>query len=179
LRLLQNLDMNPDRKTKILGCQSSAANPLVKSWNLAGQRKWKPYDLRFLERWQGGYQKVEVGETAATAARIGNPVSRDKVMREIIASQGAMQVAKEWDLMEAVAVCGKDGIFVCPQTGIALSGVRNAVNKGWIKKGERVVVVSTATGLKFTEAAAAKLRTNIIEAENCQANTVAKILGID
>ena len=176
LRLLTDLGMSC--RTKILGCQSRAANPLAKSWNLVSQGNWGMCGSNFLEKWLAEYKEVAVGETTATAARIGNPVSRDKVMREIIASEGAMQVAREEDLNEAVAVCGKDGHFVCPQTGIALDGVRSAVKKGWIKKGQRVIVVSTATGLKFTEAAAANLQGNIIDAGDCQTKTVANILGL-
>ncbi|MDP3052637.1 MAG: threonine synthase [bacterium] len=159
--------------SQILGCQSEAANPLAKSWNLTEKDS-----QIFLDKWKSNYQPIKVGETSATAARIGNPVSRDKVMREIIYSNGAMQIASERDLNEAVSVCGRDGYFVCPQTGMALAGIRNAVNKGWIKKGKRVVVVSTATGLKFTETAAAHLEKNIISAKDCRTETAAKILNL-
>lgn len=175
LRLLTEFGM--PNYTKILGCQSRAANPLAKSWGSVRLGNFGAH-ANFLNQWRNLYQKVEVGETTATAARIGDPVSRNKVMREIVNSEGAMQVAEEEDLNEAVAICGKDGYFVCPQTGIALAGVRNAVRKGWIKKGERVVVVSTATGLKFTDSAAANLEKNIINAGNCKPETVAKILGL-
>ena len=157
--------------SRILGCQAEAANPLGRSWNLV-QKDGQV----FLEEWKAKYQPIKVGETAATAARIGNPVSRDKVMREIVHSHGAMQVATEHDLNEAVSVCGRDGHFVCPQTGIALAGVRNAINNDWIKRGERVVVVSTATGLKFTEAAVAHLQHNIISVSDCKTGTVVGIL---
>ncbi|PIR72987.1 MAG: threonine synthase [Candidatus Nealsonbacteria bacterium CG10_big_fil_rev_8_21_14_0_10_36_23] len=157
--------------SRILGCQAEAANPLGRSWNLV-QKDGQV----FLEEWKAKYQPIKVGETAATAARIGNPVSRDKVMREIVHSHGTMQVATEHDLNEAVSVCGRDGHFVCPQTGIALAGVRNAINNDWIKRGERVVVVSTATGLKFTEAAVAHLQHNIISVSDCKTGTVVGIL---
>ncbi len=177
LRLMKNFGITYG-KTKILGCQSMAANPLAKSWNLALKGGMWQVNPQFSARWQEKYKEVKVGETTATAARIGNPVSKDKVMREIIASHGAMQVAREDKLNEAVAICGKDGHFVCPQTGITLDGVRSAVKKGWIKKGERVVAVSTATGLKFTESAAANLEKNIIKASDCKPETIAKILGL-
>ncbi len=169
MRLMEKFGQK--KVSRILGCQSKAANPLGKSWNLVQ----KDGQIA-LEEWKAKYQPVKVGDTAATAARIGNPVSRDKVMREIVHSCGAMQVATEHDLNEAVSICGKDGYFVCPQTGLALAGVRNAVKKGWIKKGEKVVVVSTATGLKFTETAAAHLQSNIISAKDCKTETVAKII---
>lgn len=160
--------------SQILGCQSEAADPLFKSWNLTEKNRSVS-----LYKWKSKYQPIKVGETTATAARIGNPVSRDKVMREIVNSDGAMEVATEKDLNTAVSICGKDGYFVCPQTGIALAGVRNAVKKGWIKPGEKVVVVSTATGLKFTETAAANLQQNIISTNDCKTETVAKILQVN
>lgn len=175
LRLLKRFGVK--RISKILGCQSEAANPLVKSWNSVrdggGGDIYVPID-----RWKANYKPIVAGETTATAARIGDPVSRDKVMREIIYSQGAMQVATEYDLNEAVSVCGKDGYFVCPQTGIALAGVRNARRQGWIHRDSRVVVVSTATGLKFTDSAAANLQDNIISVDDCETETVAKILKV-
>jgi len=171
MRLMESFGFK--NTSRILGCQSEAANPLAKSWNLAGKDNQVS-----LEEWKSKYEPVKAGETAATAARIGNPVSRDKVMREIVHSCGAMQVATEQDLNEAVSLCGKDGYFVCPQTGIALAGVRDATKRGWIRKGESVVVVSTATGLKFTETAAAHLQHNIISAGDCRSETVAKIMNI-
>lgn len=161
------------RISRILGCQSRAASPLSKSWNLAGGE-----GPDYLNKWKEKYKPMKVGETTATAARIGDPVSRDKAMREIAHSNGAMQIAEEKDLNEAVAICGQDGHFVCPQTGTALASVRNAVQNGWIKKGEQVVVVSTATGLKFTESASKHLQKNIINADDCEVDTVAKILKL-
>jgi threonine synthase len=172
LRLLKKLGV--EKSSKILGCQSEAANPLAKSWNSAREGVRAP-----LEKWKSSYKPVTVGETTATAARIGDPVSRDKVMREITNSSGAMQIAAERDLNEAVSICGKDGYFVCPQTGIALAGVRNARRQGWIEAGARVVVVSTATGLKFTDSAALNLQQNIITAQDCKTETVAKILKVN
>jgi len=175
LRLLKRMGM--EKTSRILGCQSQAANPLVKSWNTA-RDQGSGEGLVSREQWKSVYKPIAVGETTATAARIGDPVSRDKVMREITQSGGAMQMAEESDLNEAVAICGKDGYFVCPQTGIALAGVRNACRQGWIRSGARIVVVSTATGLKFTDSAAANLQNNIISAEDCKTDTVAKILKV-
>jgi threonine synthase len=174
-RLLKKFGMQ--KTSKILGCQSEAANPLSKAWNSVNTLGEENYDVP-LKEWKLAYKPITVGETTATAARIGNPVSKDKVMREITTSGGAMQIASEQDLNEAVAICGKDGYFVCPQTGIALAGVRNASRQGWILPGSRVVVVSTATGLKFTDSVAANLQKNIITAQDCKTETVAKILKV-
>ena len=159
-------------KSRILGCQSMAARPLAESWLDAGESD------ATIDSWREEYRPMQVGETTATAARIGDPVSREKVMREILASNGAMVIADEPALNEAVSVCGRDGIFVCPQTGIALEGVRQAVKEGTIVEGSRVVVVSTANGLKFTESASDNPLGDIIEAPDCELSTVVKIMGL-
>jgi len=176
LRLLKKWGV--ETTSRILACQSEAANPLARAWNSAKDQDLDDIYVP-LEKWKTVYKPIAVGETTATAARIGDPVSRDKVMREITSSSGAMQIAAEQDLNEAVSICGKDGYFVCPQTGIALAGVRNARRQGWIRSGARVVVVSTATGLKFTDSAAANLQSSIITARDCKTSTVAKILKVD
>jgi len=170
LRSLKEAGMNHD--TRILGCQSEAACPLSRSW-ITVQRDGRVS----LTDWKTAYQPLPVGNTSATAARIGDPVSRDKVMREIVHSNGAMQIASEQDLNEAVAICGKDGYFVCPQTGTALAGLRNAVGAGLIKEG-LVAVVSTATGLKFTDSAATHLLPHVKGAADCRTETVAEIMQL-
>ena len=181
MRLLQQLNFI-SRTSHILGCQSAAANPLASSWaedllDMVGDGCGILPPI--LSRWMGRYKTIEVGETNATAARIGAPVSYEKVMREIILSNGVMTTAQEHDLNEAVAVCGLDGIFICPQTGIALAGIRNALRDGYIFKDETIVVVSTATGLKFTDSAVKNLQGNIIRANSTSTKEIAKILGLN
>jgi threonine synthase len=166
------MEMDISGGSRILGCQAEAANPLAKSWQDIFSRKGEVS----LREWRELYTPVKVGETAATAARIGDPVSREKVMREIIHCGGAMQGVSEEDLRSAVSVCGRDGYFICPQTGVALAGVRNAVREGIIDKRESVVVVSTATGLKFTGTAVDGLADNIISSPDCNAETVIKLI---
>jgi threonine synthase len=178
-RLMERLGFT-GKMPRILGSQSRAACPLSKSWlkTFATEPYFKDNPRLNEERWLANYKPMNVGETTATAARIGKPVSRNKVIREIVASNGKMNIASEKMLNEAVAICNSDGISVCPQTGIALAGVKQAVENGWIEKGSTVVVVSTATGLKFIETSAARVERSIIRPKDCRTETVAKILGL-
>lgn len=173
MRLLVDRGFVP-KGSRILGCQAEAANPLDRSWaqvkSLGGANA--------LSEWEHLYEPMLVGETAATAARIGDPVSRKKVMREIIASDGRMQTAREADILEATRVCAKDGILVCPQTGIALAGLRNAFDCGDVRDGSRVVVVSTATGLKFPGVFESQAEQAIERAPSATTSTVARMLGL-
>ncbi len=42
-------------------------------------------------------------------------------------------------------------MFNCPHTAVALAALEKLVERGEIRKTERVVVISTANGLKFSE----------------------------
>lgn len=159
--------------TRILGCQCQAANPMYLSWQKALKQ-----GVVTQESWRKAFERVEVGETIATAARIGYPVSHQKVIREVISADGMVAEATEAELREAVLVCAKDGLFVCPQTGIALAGLRHAVKSGQLTAGQRVVVVSTADGLKFTGPFINAFPDYVIKAPDCRTETVAKILNL-
>lgn len=162
---------------RILGVQSEAADPLARSWAVAS--KMAGASKVDADQWRRVYfPQNDLGETVATAARIGNPVSYRKVMREICISDGAIISASERALIEAVSVAGSDGHFVCPQTGTALAGLKDAFYRGLINPGERVVVVSTAAGIKFPDVAAKFGKTSAIDASSCDTEEVAQIIGV-
>lgn len=163
----------PGKTSRILGCQSEAASPLAQAW----KRLVESEHERTIESWMRYYRPLPVGKTTATAARIGDPVSWEKVMTEILESNGSMRIAAEDDLNEAVKVCGLDGHFICPQTGTALAGLRNAVGCGSVNPKERIVVVSTATGLKFTASAVADFPQRLKHAADCRTSTVEAMLA--
>lgn len=53
--------------------------------------------------------------------------------------------------MDAMVQADSTGMFICPHTGVALAALIKLRNRGVIGAGERVVVVSTAHGLKFAQ----------------------------
>jgi threonine synthase len=122
-----------NRIPKIVCCQAEAANPLY----LAYKSGWKEF------------HPVSAGETQASAIRIGNPVSRTKAIKMLMKHDGKVEQASEQELADASARADRTGLFNCPHTGVALAGLIKFVERGEVKKNERVVVVSTAHGLKF------------------------------
>ncbi len=179
MRVLADLGLVKNH-AKLIGVQSEAANPLAKSWKILRQQSRRHNQKPTIEEWQKIYEPIKkLGQTTATAARIGDPVSKFKVMREVLHSGGEVLTAKETELNEAVMIATRDGHFVCPQTGTALAGLRQAVKKGFIKKGQRVVVIGTATGLKFSNVAQQYADPKlIIEAKSCEVEEAAKLIGI-
>jgi threonine synthase len=123
------------RKPRIVCAQAEQANPLY----LAYQR-----DFRVFE-------PIAARATLASAIQIGNPVSYAKAVDAIQRYDGIVEQASEQELAEACARADRTGLFNCPHTGVALAAMRKLVAKGTIDKSERVVVISTAHGLKFTD----------------------------
>jgi len=66
-------------------------------------------------------------------------------------SNGIVEQASEEELADAVALGDRTGMFNCPHTGVALAVLIKLLKAGKISKSDRVVVISTAHGLKFVE----------------------------
>jgi threonine synthase len=62
-----------------------------------------------------------------------------------------VEQADETELSEAAARADRGGLFNCPHTGVALAAVIKLAARGEIRRHERVVVLSTANALKFTD----------------------------
>jgi threonine synthase len=124
-----------DRRPRIVCAQAEAANPLY----LAYQR-----DFRVFE-------PIAARPTLASAIQIGNPVSIDKAVDALKRYDGIVEQATESELAEACARADRTGLFNCPHTGVALAAMEKLVARGEIRKSDRVVVISTAHGLKFVD----------------------------
>jgi threonine synthase len=96
-------------------------------------------------------EPIVAGTTLASAIQIGNPVSAPRAMAALKAMNGVVEQATEEELAEASARADRTGLYTCPHTGVALACLFKLREKGIIQAKERVVVVSTANGLKFTE----------------------------
>ncbi len=124
-----------DRLPRILCAQAAAAAPLYHSFT-QGFAALSP---------------VVAADTAASAIRIGNPVSFDKAVAALRSADGVVRAVDEAALTRAAVEADRTGLYVCPHTAVALAGLQAARGDGTIAPGARVVVVSTAHGLKFTE----------------------------
>jgi threonine synthase len=62
-----------------------------------------------------------------------------------------VEQASEVELAEAAAHADRTGLFNCPHTAVALAAAAKLVKRGEIRPSDRVVVISTAHGLKFVD----------------------------
>jgi len=89
--------------------------------------------------------------TLASAIQIGKPVSVAKAIKTLKEFDGVVEQASETELADAAARADRTGMFNCPHTGVALAALEKLIAAETIKKSDRVVVISTASGLKFTD----------------------------
>lgn len=108
-----------------------------------------PFYLSF----QSGFTQlvpVNALPTLASAIQIGNPVSFERAVKVLKTFEGVVEQVSEDELANAAAIADLSGLFACPQTGVALAALFKLVDKGIIDHNQRVVVISTAHGLKFS-----------------------------
>ena len=66
-------------------------------------------------------------------------------------ADGIVDQATEDELTDAAARADRTGMYCCPHTGVALAVLFKMIARGEVKKSDRVIVISTAHGLKFTD----------------------------
>src|SRR5947207_8252140 len=120
---------------RIVVAQAERANPLYRSY------------LKNFET----FEPIEAKKTLASAIQIGNPVSFEKAVRTLKQFNGIVEQASEEELADAAALGDRTGMFNDPHTGVALGVLIKLLKAGKIDSSERVVVISTAHGLKFVE----------------------------
>ncbi|MFH0921700.1 MAG: threonine synthase [Fibrobacterota bacterium] len=123
------------RLPRIVLAQAERANPLYQAYK-AGYDKFKA---------------VQAQSTLASAIQIGNPVSVHKAIQVLKEFDGIVEQASEAELANACAEADRFGMFTCPHTGVALAALKKVKARGLITDRHRVVVISTAHGLKFSD----------------------------
>ena len=120
---------------RLVCAQAEKANPLYLSFQ-NGFKEFHP---------------IQAKKTQASAIQIGDPVSVNKAIRALKEFDGIVEQATEDELANAVGRANRTGLLCCPHTGVALAALEKLVAKKVIKSKDRVIVISTANGLKFTD----------------------------
>lgn len=123
------------RYPRLVMAQAENANPLYRAFQ-EGKKTVTP---------------VVAKPTLASAIQIGNPVSAPRALQALEAMNGIVEQASEQELCDVAARADRTGMYTCPHTAVALAALEKLVKRGEIQSSDRVVCVSTAHGLKFTE----------------------------
>jgi threonine synthase len=124
-----------DKLPRVAAAQAAQANPFYLS-----------YQTDFEE-----YKPVQAQRTLASAIQIGDPVSYERAIKVLKKLDGVVEQATEDELANAAARADRTGLYSCPHTGVALAALFKLIERGEVKRDDRVIVISTAHGLKFTD----------------------------
>jgi len=122
------------KRPRLVVAQAEAANPLYTAYT----RGWR-------------FEPMTARPTIASAIQIGNPVSVGRAIRTLQRYDGIVEQATESELADAAARADRTGMFNCPHTGVALAVLEKLIERQQLRTTDRVIVISTANGLKFTE----------------------------
>jgi len=122
------------KRPRIVVAQAAAANPLYRAY----RNNWD-------------FEPMTAQPTIASAIQIGNPVSIGKAIHTLRRYDGIVEQATETELADAAARADRTGMFNCPHTGVALAALEKLLDRGDVRPSDRVIVISTAHGLKFAE----------------------------
>ena len=123
------------RLPRIACAQAQRANPLY---------------LSYLTQFEQ-YTPMMAQKTLASAIQIGAPVSYERAVKVLRVLGGIVEQANEDELADAAARADRTGMYCCPHTGVALAVLFKLLERGEILPDQRVIVLSTAHGLKFTD----------------------------
>ena len=128
---MRDLGLIP-RLPKLSVIQAEGANALVRTLREAG-----------------GKRLVSVqAETRATAIRIGSPASWEKAVRVLQATGGACEQVSEFEIAQAKAEIGAEGIGCEPASAVTLAGLKKLLQQGFVQREESVVLILTGNLLK-------------------------------
>jgi threonine synthase len=107
-----------------------------------------------------GRDRCEFFEDAATVAaglRVPKPMGDLLILDVLRASRGAAVAVTDAELLDAGAeLASAEGIFAAPEGAACLAALRKLVAAGFLHPDERLVIVSTGSGLKYLEAYATR-----------------------
>jgi threonine synthase len=126
------------KRPRLVVAQAAAANPLY---------------VAYKDGWR--FEPVRARPTIASAIQIGNPVSIRKAIAALQRFDGIVEQASEDELADAAARADRTGMLNCPHTAVALAALEKLVQRGEVRRSDRVIVISTANGLKFPDFKAA------------------------
>jgi threonine synthase len=123
-----------DHMPRLIGVQATGSSPLVDAWE------------RDLEGWE--MEPVQA-HSIADSIVAGLPRDRIKALRAVRESGGVFIRVTDEEILAAIPALAQGcGVFAEPAAAAAYAGLVKAVEEGLVSADERIVVLSTGSGLK-------------------------------
>jgi threonine synthase len=120
----------------------------------------------FYRSFKQGFAAREVvrAQTLASAIKIGDPVSYTRARRVIEESDGIVEEVSDAEILEAKGIVDRAGIGCEPASAATVAGIRKLVERGVIKRDERVVGILTGNLLKDSQTGVPHAGAAVVEA---------------
>lgn len=148
------------RLPRIAVIQAEGASPLYQAWRTGAP-----------------IAPVQGARTLATAIQIGNPVSWQKSLRGVHATNGVVERVTDVEIMDAKAHVDAAGIGAEPASCATVAGIRKLVRAGTIRADEHVCGVLTGHLLKDPDAVIGYHRGELDGITSLHANAPVRVEG--
>ena len=108
--------------------------------------------VRAFEEGQRFADEFENAATVASGLRVPKAVGDFLILDALRASKGAAVAVSDAELLAAVGEIGAaEGLFVAPEGAACLPALRKLLERGEVRRDERVVLFNTGAGVKYLE----------------------------
>lgn len=109
--------------------------------------------VRAFEQGKSHSDFFENAETIASGLRVPKAIGDFLVLNAVRESAGtAVAVSDDAMIQAGVELASDEGIFAAPEGGACVAALKTLLANGFLKRGERIVIYNTGSGLKYLEA---------------------------
>jgi threonine synthase len=109
--------------------------------------------VRAFEQGKTHSEFFENAETVASGLRVPKAIGDFLVLNAVRESEGTAVAVNDDDMIQAgIELASDEGIFAAPEGGACVAALKKLLASGFLKRGERIVIYNTGSGLKYLEA---------------------------
>ena len=120
------------KKVRMVGVQAEGCSPIIDAFEQGHDRP----------------EHVEYAKTIASAILVKTPFNGHTAIRTMRESKGFGVKVNDFEIIDAIKMLGKEGVFAEPAAALPLSGLVKALDEELISRDEKIVLVITGHGLK-------------------------------
>ncbi|WP_444950109.1 threonine synthase [Micromonospora ureilytica] len=136
LHELRELGWVGDKLPRLVAVQSTGCAPIVRAF-AAGEDRAQP--------WADAH-------TVAFGITVPAPLGDELILAALRESSGTAVAVDDADILADLRdFAAREGLLLCPEGAACLTAARQLRAGGWIRAGERVVVLNTGAGLKYPD----------------------------
>ncbi len=144
---LQALGWIGSKRPKMVAVQAAGCAPIVRAFEQRSQAS---------DFWNDAH-------TVAAGLRVSKSSGDFLVLRAIYESGGAAVAVPDEDMLDAALLLAKsEGLLAAPETGACVAALKSLFNNSFIKPHEKIVIVNTASGLRYLETYSTRLARNAL-----------------